>query len=328
MLAQPEIEFGTDFIEETVFFTVHELERQGKQRELVERFHQDRSRLYEVSDETNQNQFEKFYLDFFRELGLRQFFYDLTTNFPRLAKGSIRLLIRRSYGRKSEGAELFVRGSVRTVITALQTTRILDLNFLSGYLRHEWTRISDMLDPAFEYDAHASLRGTNEIEENLNRDRFKILWDLSIASRLWNEGHFSFMNIEELKNHFERVFNTWFLEEREAVYETVTRSWPISQKAMIDFSVAGDHKRVSELAPIRCPLCHFTSYQLSPMRQLLLGKIWKSSPSLQLLRNWEDDRVSICSMAQEDYPEWSPEDGMCVQCFELFRSRQKVGHKP
>jgi hypothetical protein len=308
MLVQPEIEFGTDFIEETVFFTVHELERQGKQMELVERFHQDRSRLYEVADETNQNQFAKFYLDFFRELGLRQFFYDLTIDFPRLAKESVRLLIRRSYGRKSEGAELFVRGSVRTVITALQTTRILDLNFLSGYLRHEWTRISDMLDPAFEYDAHASLRGTNEIEENLNRDRFKILWDLSIASRLLNEGHFSFMNIEELKNRFEIVFSAWFLEERDAVYETVTRSWPISQKAMIDFSVAGDHKRISELAPIRCPLCHFTSYQL--------------------LRNWEDDRVSICSMAQEDYPEWSPEDGMCVQCFELFRSRQKVGHKP
>lgn len=328
MLSQPEIEFGTDFIEETVFFTVHELERQGEQRELVERFHEDRSRLYVVADETNQNQFEKFYLDFFRELGLRQFFYDLATNFPRLVKESVRLLIRRSYGRKSEGAELFVRGSVRTVITALQTTRILDLNFLSGYLRHEWTRISDMLDPAFEYDAHASLRGTNEIEENLNRDRFKILWDLSIASRLLNEGHFSFMNIEELKNRFERVFNAWFLEEREAVYETVTRSWPISQKAMVDFSVAGDHKRVSELAPIRCPLCHFTSYQLSPMRQLLLGKIWTSSPSLQLLRNWEDDRVSICSMAQEDYPEWSPEDGMCAQCFELYRSRQKVGHKP
>lgn len=308
MLVQPQIEFGADFIEETVFFSIHELERQGKQKELVKRFHQDRSRLYEVADETNQNQFERFYLDFFRELGLWQFFYHLVADFPRLRERSVRLLIRRSYGRKSEGAELFVRGSVRTVITALQTTRILDLNFLSGYLRHEWMRISDMLDPAFEYDTHASLRGTNEIEENLNRDRFKILWDLSIASRLLNEGRFSFMNIEELKNRFERVFSAWFSEEREAVYEAVTRSWPISQKAMIDFSMAGDHKRVSGLAPIRCPLCHFTSYQL--------------------LRNWEDDRASICSMVQEDYPEWSPEDGMCAQCFELFRSRQKVGHKP
>ena len=304
MLVQPQIEFEADFIEETVFFAVHELERQGEQRELVARFHEDRSRLYEVSDETDQNRFEKVHLNFFEELGLRQFFYQLTTDFPRLTDGSVRLLIRRAYGRKSEGAELFVRGSIRTVVTGLQTTRILDLNFLSGYLRHEWTRISDMLDPAFEYDAHASLRGANEIEENLNRDRFKILWDLSIASRLLNEGHFSFMNIEELKNRFERVFSTWFLEDREAIYDAATRVWPISQKALIDFSVVGGRKRFSGLAPVRCPLCHFTSYQL--------------------LCNWEDDRASICSMVQEDYPEWSPEDGMCVQCFELYRSRQKV----
>lgn len=308
MLVQSQIDFGTDFIEETVFFTVYELERQCKQMELVERFHLDRSRLYEVVDETNQNQFEEFYLDFFRELGLRQFFYDLMANFPRLAKENVRLLIRRSYGRKSEGTELFVRGSVRTVITALQTTRILDLNFLNGYLRHEWMRISDMLDPQFEYDAHAGLRGTNEIEDNLNRERFKILWDLSIASRLLNEGHFSFMNIEELKDRFERVFSTWFSEARDAIYETVVRSWPISQKALIDFSVAGDHKRASGFAPVRCPLCHFTSYQL--------------------LRNWEDDRAGVCFMAQEDYPKWFPEDGMCAQCFELYRSRQKVGYKP
>jgi hypothetical protein len=162
-----------------------------------------------------------------------------------------------------------------------------------------------MLNPAFEYAAHASLRGANEIEENLNRDRFKILWDLSIASRLLKDGHFSFMKMDDLKNRFERVFAAWLLEEREAVYETVTRSWSISQKVMIDFSVAGDHKRISEVAPVRCPLCHFTTYEL--------------------LRYGADDRAGVCSMAQEDYPEWSPDDGMCPQCFELYRSRRKVG---
>lgn len=308
MLVQTQIEFGADFIEETVFFSVHELERQGKQRELIKRFHEERSCLYEVSNETDQNRFEKLYLDFFKELGLWEFFYQLTTDFPRFREENVRLLIRRSYGRKSEGAELFVRGTVRTVVTGLQTTRILDLNFLSGYLHHEWTRISDMLNPAFEYDAHASLRGTNEIEENLNRDRFKILWDLSIASRLLNEGHFSFMNIEELKNRFERVFSIWFLEDRQAIYDAVTHSWPISQKAMIDFSAAEGRKRISGLSPIRCPLCHFTTFQL--------------------FRDWEDDGAGICSRVQEDYPGWSPEEGMCEQCFELFRSRQKVGHKP
>jgi len=305
MRAQPQIEFGTDFIEETVFFTVHELERHGKQTELVERFHQERSRLYETSAETNQSQFEKFYMGFFKELCLQQFFEDVAAHFPRFVKENIRLLIRRSFGRKSEGAELFVRGTDRTIITALQTTRILNSKFLSGFLHHEWMRISDMLDPVFEYDTHASLRGTNEIEENLNRDRFRILWDLSIVSRLLKEENPSYMSIDELTDRFERVFGTWLPEERSAVYETVVRSWPVTQKVMIDSSAAGDHKRISELAPVRCPLCQFTSYKL--------------------IRDWENDRANVCSAARDDYPQWSPEDGMCAQCFELYRSRQKVG---
>lgn len=307
MRVQPQIEFGADFIEETVFLAIHELERQDEQRELVKRFHDQRSRRYEVSDKTDKNGFEKFHEDFFKELGLRQFFYRLMEDFPQLAERSSRFLIRRSYGRKSEGAELFVRGSVRTVVTALQTTRILDLNFLRGYLRHEWARISDMLDPAFEYDVHASLHADNEIEENLNRDRFRILWDLSIVSRLLIKEADSFTNIEDLKRQFEHIFSTWPLEDRKAIYETVTRVWPISQKSLIDFSAADSCKRVSGLAPVRCPLCHFTTYQL--------------------LKDWEDDRADICSMVKEDYPEWAPEEGMCAQCFELFRSRQKAGHK-
>lgn len=308
MRVQPSIEFGADFIEETVFLTIHELERQGERRELVKRFHDQRCGRYEVLDKTDKNRFEKFYSDFFTELGLRHFFYRLIADFPQLAERSSRFLIRRSYGRKSEGAELFVRRSVRTVVTALQTTRILDLSFLSGYLRHEWTRISDMLDPAFEYDAHASLEADHEIEENLNRDRFKILWDLSIASRLLKKEVVSFLNIEDLNKQFERVFSSWLPEDCKAIYDAVTRVWPISQKALIGFSAAGVRKRVSDLAPVRCPLCHFTSYQL--------------------LNHWEDDLASICSMAREDYPSWVPEEGMCEQCFELFRSRQKVGHQP
>lgn len=307
MRAQPKIEFGTDFIEETVFLAVHELERQGGQRKLVREFHEERSRCYEVLDKTDKNKFEKFHSDFFNELGLRPFFYRIAADFPQLAERNDRFLIRRAYGRKSEGAELFVRGSVRTVVTALQTTRILDLNFLSGYLRHEWARISDMLDPAFEYDAYASLEADHEIEENLNRDRFKILWDLSIASRLLAKKAVSFLNMEDLRKQFERVFDAWLAEDRKAIYDTVTRAWPISQRVLIRFSAAGGRRRVSALAPVRCPLCHFTSYQL--------------------FNRWEDDRAAICAMVREDYPKWIPEEGMCEQCFELFRSRQKVEYR-
>ncbi|OGX07587.1 MAG: hypothetical protein A2Z88_08290 [Omnitrophica WOR_2 bacterium GWA2_47_8] len=305
-MVQPQVEFGTDFIEETVFLTVHELERQGQQMDLAMRFHEERSRRYEAPDEIESTRFETLYLNFFNELGLKQFFYRLLADFPQFAEKNARILIRRAFGRKSEGAELFVRGSERTVVTGLQTTRILDLGFLKSYLNHEWMRISDMLDPDFKYDVHASLNADNEIEENLNRDRFRVLWDLSIVSRLLNRGGFSYRDMGNLKRQFERVFSTWLPEDRDSIYDAATKRWPISQKSLIDFSAVVGRKRCSETAPVRCPLCHFTTYQL--------------------VNNWEDDRARICSVVAEDYPQWIPEEGMCAQCFELFRSRKKVGY--
>ena len=47
--------------------------------------------------------------------------------------------------------------------------------------------VSDMLDPYFEYSPDAPLGGENDAEDDLIRERFAALWNVTIRSRLDNK---------------------------------------------------------------------------------------------------------------------------------------------
>jgi hypothetical protein len=55
---------------------------------------------------------------------------------------------------------------------------------------------------------------------------------------------------------------------------------------------------------LRCPLCHFTSYEDK--------------------RVWTAEQQPIVVEIQRDFPKWNPTEGLCSQCFDLYSSRVEM----
>lgn len=175
------VKFESAFMEETVFLTLKELEKSGE-RSRLKSFNAQKDLLYEKK--RDEKAFHGFYENHFETLGLKAIFEKVISEFPLLGNFHARVIVRGVFSRKHEGAELYVEGESKTVVFGIQTTRISCHDLLRAFLRHELLRVSDMLDPVFEYSPEAPLEGLNDVENNLIRERFSALWNRYIDSRL------------------------------------------------------------------------------------------------------------------------------------------------
>ena len=76
---------------------------------------------------------------------------------------------------------------------------------LTRYCRHELMHISDMLDPVFGYDPDTKV-GQNPGEETLILHRYRMLWSLSVDSRLTAAGKEPMLRKED---RF-KEFRSWY----------------------------------------------------------------------------------------------------------------------
>ena len=127
----------------------------------------------------------------FTELGFRAAIGERIGEFPFLIEGIDLTSIEEAPRRRAEGAELFVRraegeadGCRRTLVISLCPESFQDLERLRPFLRRELQHVSDMLDPTFDFVPDiGAVQGTTA-QLDLVRDRYAVLWDLSIERRL------------------------------------------------------------------------------------------------------------------------------------------------
>lgn len=218
------VKFESAFIEEAVFLTLQALEKSGE-RSLLQSFNAQKDLLYEKK--LDEKAFHGFYENHFETLGLKAMFVNVISEFPLLGNSRARVIVRGVFSRKHEGAELYVDGELRTVVLGIQTTRILCHDSLRAFLRHELLRVSDMLDPVFEYSPEAPLGGVNDAENNIIRERFSELWNNTIVARL------------DRQNSNPKRF---------------------TQKDLITLARDETVERGSKLGGFICPLCGFPSF--------------------------------------------------------------------
>ncbi len=178
------IQFDPFFVEEAVFLYAKADVREKEA--LIRDFHREREELYNRNSTVEErNQFFKnFYENYFEKTGLKERFEKNILEFPLLLRSDVLIFVKRVWTKKDEEVELFNQDGQKTIYVGLQVIRVLDQTFLETFLRRELMHISDILDPAFEYNPQASLGGKNELEDNLIRDRFRVLWDMDIHERL------------------------------------------------------------------------------------------------------------------------------------------------
>lgn len=260
------------------------------------------SRTAAKADEKSQEFFQNFYQDYFEKTGLHSFFEKMILDYPLLNTAQTTIFIKRVWSRKQEGAELFFDGKNKTVLINLQIIRLENLAELAAFFRHELMHISDMLDPAFQYRNNPSLGGVCEAENDLVRERFRILWDLYITARLTLQKMPAPATPEKFKKDIQKAFSYQDASENEKLFQTIFSGEPKTQKDLIEYSKPLQSSQ--SVSNAHCSLCTFPTYDIMNISRM--------------------SEKNVIKEIEQSHPGWTPAMKICRQCFEIYQSRVKL----
>lgn len=211
-----EIRFDPGFVEEAVFLELKRLAASGEEG-MQRRFREEWASLYEggSSVEESEAAFQRLSGRYFKALGLSELFAQRFEELQGLSASAEVAFVRRVFSRKEERVEFYASRAgdgrlgieIPTVLfIGLQVARCLHREALVAFLRHELMHVCDMIDPAFKYDPRADLGGVCEAEEDLLRERFRLLWDVWVHGRFKRKGWQTLEEDSVRRQEWERVF--------------------------------------------------------------------------------------------------------------------------
>jgi len=269
----------------------------------VSRFHCGREKVYAILDPDERNAaFFKVHLEWFREWGLEKSLTTRLQEFPLLV-GTLDVLALRKAQRKSdEGSELYVLDETgkRTGILALCPDRFLRLDALKEFLRHELSHLRDMIDPAFGYLPALDLPALNAAQQRLVRERYRLLWDITIDGRLAAGDREPITVRDRHAAAFASAFVFWPAEKVAAVFESLWKDPAPSHAKLVALISDPRGLRASDRPGpgVSCPLCGFPTFQ------------WTDTDQLTPL---------ITSLVMYEFPAWTPEQGLCARCSKMYQ---------
>jgi hypothetical protein len=293
------LRYDDDFVEAAVFLCASG-RRPGAPALQVRRFHAERERCYGVADPDERNAaFFKVHLGWFREWGLEQRLTGLLNEYP-LLPGALHVLgFRQARGRNEEGAELYVSADIRNAMVALRMNRLERDEPLLRFLRHEFMHLHDMVDPAFGYSPQVHLPTHNQTQQGITRERYRLLWDITIDGRLARAGRETVNRREQYQALFDRAFPFWPEDKRRQGFESHWHDLAPRHENLL--ALAADPRDLSHARePMpggSCPICHFPTFEWADVAVL-------APEALATLR--------------AQFPQWSPSHGACRRCVEIY----------
>lgn len=200
------IQYEQSLVETAVFLAVRSDAR------LECELHQAVDRLYEIPDEElRQREFVPVFRDFFTKLGFDRLIAGLLAERPQISELVDRCVVREAARRKSESAELLVQGDQdgqelggKTLVFQLCPQSFIETDRLVPLMRRELLHVADMLDQRFGYLREAFPGEPSR--QNLQRDRYRVLWDIYVEGRLERERVGGNGEKGRLERAFGRVF--------------------------------------------------------------------------------------------------------------------------
>jgi hypothetical protein len=299
-----QLRYDDDFLEGAVFVRANG-RQQGPPPAQVRRFHREREKLYSVLDPDERNAaFFRLHLDWFREWGLEKLLLELLDEFALLRANLSAAAFHKARTQRDEGAELYVgpeHGKVAMV--ALRSERFERPEELASFLRHEFWHLHDMVDPAFGYSPQLHLPGQNAAQQRLTRERYRLLWDITIDGRIAARSRAPASEGAPHRVGFDHAFNFWPEDKREEVFDHLWRNPNPRHTELL--AIAADPRGVKQASQpadgAPCPLCGFATFD------------WAEAASLS---------GKILSAIQREFPVWTPEQGACTRCHEIYSLAQ------
>lgn len=289
---------------------------------LYREYHVVADPLYHRRPDAREAAFQKLHARFFARLGFADTLQATLREFPDIGTQASEVIVALAAGAHEEGADLAPgeanddgRATQRVGIR-LRADRFLDSTALQRYLQHELLHVADLLDPDFGYEGDTWLTVGSRSEENIIRNRYQLLWCLSIDARVESTGRQPLADRDMRRREFNAQYRKFAPAVREAIFERLWRPEPLPHRLLLEMAsgsetllrLAGDVAQMGSDRPHRaplpgslCPLCRFPSYQFVEDSH---------SPDHALL-----------SLIQEDFPHWTVHDGLCERCLEVYTLR-------
>ncbi|MBI1815171.1 MAG: hypothetical protein HYR72_09350 [Deltaproteobacteria bacterium] len=271
-------------------------------------FRRERDRLYLITNEAKREQtFQQFHQRWFAQLELGGPIDAALGELPILAQTCVRCFVTRAALPSDEGADLLVAsdGSIceRTVLIRLRVVSFDDPVALLTLLRFELLHVADMADAAFGYEPTLPSVDGGPSYERLLRDRYRALWNVSIAGRLHRRGVASPDAKAVAHRGFVAAFPGLGDAEADETFEHFFDSTTCSHADLVAFALTPHARGAARglVAGGRCPLCRFSTYTPEPAPEDLPNEV-------------------VACIAQ-DFADWQPTDGLCRQCADLYRAR-------
>jgi hypothetical protein len=292
-----------DFVEEAVMLAERTMSRNDARV-----FRQERNLAYEVVDpDERERVFRDLHFGWFTRLELHapieQVVNDCQDIAGRLSKGRVLRALRR----QEEGADLFDptlpdEDGRRSPLLALRLrpAMLLDPDALRGFLRHELVHIADMIDPGFGYERALPPSDDGPSADNILRDRYRVLWDVTIDGRLSRAGLAGPEARIARRREFAATFSMLADEAGFAFDEWFDLIDP-THHALVAFAQSPHAPgQAAATATGRCPLCRFPVGSLDARPERL--------------------SAGAALAIQRDFPDWTPAMGTCSQCLDLYES--------
>lgn len=207
------IEYEQSLVETAVFLAVR------KDQRLECELHSQIDRLYEIPDEElRQREFVPVFREFFTKLGFDRLISGLLAQRPRVGERVDRCVVREAARKKAQSAELLIQSNGsreecggKTLVIQLCPQSFIESEQFVHLMRRELLHVADMLDERFGY-VRETFSGEPS-RQNLQRDRYRVLWDIYVAGRLERER----FGTEKEKQRLERAFGRVFANDTKAM---------------------------------------------------------------------------------------------------------------
>ena len=294
------LRYDEDFLEAAVGLCAGG-RRKGVSPLHIARFSRERERLYAILDPDERNAaFFKLHLEWFREWGLEMLLTGVLREYPLLPKTLKLLAFRKPHGRNDEGAELYVsEAGDRNGVVAMRPDRFEQEADLGSFLRHELMHLHDMVDPGFGYRPELAVPSASPNQYRSARERYRLLWDISIEGRLNHAGRHGVSTRELLCQEFATAFAFWAEARQQKVFGSLWTDPAPTHRLFEELACDPRHVQCAggPQPGSLCPLCGFPTFD------------WAAPSSL----------VDKVPAIQAEFPHWTPQQGACRRCCAIYR---------
>jgi hypothetical protein len=267
----------------------------------IRRFHAERERCYQVLDpDERATAFARVHWSWFAEWGFEKFLAGVLARFPALDGKLTALAFRKARGRHDEAAELYCDADQRRrAIVSLRPERFADDAALARFLHHELAHLADMVDEEFAYSPELGGAGRTASQLRLVRERYRLLWSVSIDGRLTRRGLTTVADEAQRRTEFDQAF-TFLVETRRAeLFAALWSGWLATHQALLE--IAADprdlHDQHVQVPGAQCPLCGFAAFQ------------WSDGGKL---------RPAAQARIRAEFPGWREGEAICARCAEMY----------